>query len=460
MNAPCRVMESIDSLLDEDTYVVGSGQQPGVFGGPLYTFYKALSAIIISDRLSDHGRRFVPLFWNASEDHDLSEVDHIYLMEKNKPCSIRYPIKGASRSASEVKLDFQEIEKVFGKIREITPQTEFKEDVFRNLEFLVRQSENLGDFFSRLLLFFFGQHGLVLIEPGILRPLMIPLFERMIKNPLRSTELVNRAAARLKKRGYSPRIHKTPDLCGFFLRRQKVTYNGKFLVGGKSFSSRELLQWLEENPSDFSSNVVTRPVTQDYTLPTYAYVAGPSEIAYFAQLGKVYQEFGIEMPVIYPRFGATILENKVAKIIKKYGLAIQDLRSPASQIKKLLRKELEPLFARARDDVSKVLLPMAESVGQIDETLGGSFQTSEKKILREIDSLEKRTVRCLRKQNSLMELQIYNAAENLFPLGDLQERKINFLEYLIKFGDDFVEVIHREFSSSDYGEHRVITFAG
>ena len=458
MNAPSRVMESIDSLLDEDTYVVVSGQQPGVFSGPLYTVYKALSAIVISHRLSHDGRRFIPLFWNASEDHDLSEVDHIYLMEKNKPCRISYSIKGASRSAFEVKLDLREIKKVLEKIEEITPQTEFKEDILKNLDLLARESENLGDFFSRLLLFFFGHHGLVLIEPRILRPLMIPLFEKMIKNPLRSTELVNGAAARLKKRGYSPRIHKAPHLCGFFLRRQKVTYNGKFLVGGESFSSRELLQWLEENPFDFSSNVVTRSITQDYTLPTYAYVAGPSEIAYFAQLGEVYQEFGIEMPLIYPRFGATILENKVAKIIKKYGLAIQDLRSPASQIKKLLKEELGPLFAHTRDDVSKVLLPMAETVGQIDETLGDSFQASEKKIFREIDSLEKRAVRCLRKQNSLMELQICNAAENLFPLGELQERKINFLEYLIKFGHDFLEVIHQEFSSSNYGEHRVITF--
>lgn len=458
MNAPSRVMESVDSLLDKDTYVVVSGQQPGIFGGPLYTIYKALSAIIISNRLSHGGRRFIPLFWNASEDHDLSEVNHIYLMEKNRPCRISYSIKGTPRSAFEVKLDLREIKKVLKKIEQIAPRSEFKEDILKNLDLLARQSENLGDFFSRLLLFFFGHQGLVLIEPRALRPLMIPLFRRMIKNPLRSTELVSRAAARLKKKGYSPRIHKIPHLCSFFLKRRKVTYNGKFLVGEKSFSSGELLEWLEENPFDFSSNVVTRPITQDYTLPTYAYVAGPSEIAYFAQLGEVYHEFGMEMPLIYPRFGATILENKVARIIKKYHLGISDLRSPAPQIKKLLKEELGPLFTCVKSDVSRALLPMIEAIGQIDETLGGTFQASKKRIFREIDSLEKGTVRSLKKHNSLMELQIYNAAENLFPLGDPQERKINFLEYLMKFGQSFLEGIHREFCSSDYGEHRIVTF--
>ena len=460
MNAPSTVMENIDSLLDEDTYVVVSGQQPGICGGPLYTIYKALSAIILSNGLSHGRRRFIPLFWNASEDHDLSEVEHIYLMEKNRPCRIQYSIKGGSRSAFEVKLDLQEMEKVVQKIDEVTAQSEFKDEILKNLKVLAGQSENLGDFFSRLLLFLLGDQGLVLIEPRILRPLMIPLFKKMIQDPLRSTELVNHTAARLKKKGYSPRIHKTFHLCNFFLKRKKVTYNGKFLVGQRSISSRELLKWLEENPFDFSSNVVTRPITQDYTLPTYAYVGGPSEIAYFAQLGEIYHEFGIEMPLLYPRFGATILENKVAKIIKKYDLSILDLRYPASQIKKLLKEELKPLFGSARGDISKALLSLAEAAGQIDETLKDSFEASQKKIIREIDFLEKRALRSLKKQNSLMESQIYKAAENLFPLGDLQERKINLLEYLIKFGYDFLEVIHGEFSSSSYGEHRVITFPG
>ena len=460
MNAPSRVMENIDSLLDEDAYVVVTGQQPGIFGGPLYTIYKALSAIIICNRLSHGGRRFVPLFWNASEDHDLSEVEHIYLMNKNRPCKIHFSIKGGSRSAFEVKLDPREMEKVIQRIDEVTPQSEFKDKILKNLQLLAGRSENLGDFFSRLLLFFLGEEGLVLIEPRILRPLMIPLFKKMIQHPLQSTELINQMAARLKKRGYSPRIHKMSHLCNFFLKRKRVTYNGKFFVEERPFSSQDLLKRLEENPFDFSSNVVTRPITQDYTLPTYAYVAGPSEIAYFAQLGKIYHEFGIEMPLLYPRFGATILENKVAKIIKKYHLDILDLKSPTSLIKKLLKKEVKPLFSSARDDISKALLSLGQAASQVDKTLEDSFEVSQKKIFREIDSLEKRVVRSLEKQNSLMKSQIYNAAENLFPLGDLQERKINPLEYLIKFGYDFLKVIHGKFSSSSYGEHRIITFPG
>ncbi|NIQ05323.1 MAG: bacillithiol biosynthesis BshC, partial [Candidatus Korarchaeota archaeon] len=124
------------------------------------------------------------------------------------------------------------------------------------------------------------------------------------------TRILGESNSKLKKLGYSPRIHKNHKVCNFFVlsekgKRMQVTFDKTFKIGEKSFSQRQLLRLLDEDPFRFSANAITRPITQDYLFPTFAYVAGPNEIAYYAQLKQVYGFFSLEMPVIFPRFGAT-----------------------------------------------------------------------------------------------------------------------------------------------------------
>ncbi len=175
IDAPQKVMENIEMLLDENTYAVITGQQPGIFTGPLYTIYKALSAIIVASNLSDKKHPLVPIFWNASEDHDLSEIDHVYLMKENKPLRINYPVS-TGRSASEVRLDTQKMQGMISRIDEVTPDTEFKNPLLKNLQNLAERSGSLGEIFSRIMIFLLGEYGLILIEPKYLRKIMVPLF--------------------------------------------------------------------------------------------------------------------------------------------------------------------------------------------------------------------------------------------------------------------------------------------
>jgi bacillithiol biosynthesis cysteine-adding enzyme BshC len=457
IEAPQKVMENIEILLDEKTYTVVTGQQPGIFTGPLYTIYKAISAIIVANNHSDKKHPLIPIFWNASEDHDLSEIDHIYLMKENKPLRINYPIS-IRRSASEVRLDTQKIERMISRINEVTPDTEFKNSLLKNLQKLAERSRNLGEIFSRIMTFLLGEYGLILIEPKYLRKMMVPLFKKMIENPTRCSKILNRAGDRLKKSGYHPPIHKNSNLCNFFLERKNVTYDKDFHVANNTYSSNELLDLLEKNPLSFSANVVTRPIAQDYLFPTYAYVAGPSEIAYFSQLKEIYEEFIIEMPLIYPRFGATILENKVLSVLKKYNLEILDLRFPELLTKELARKKIDSLFGSARSKILEIFSPIEEAAIKIDQDLRDSSQASLSKALGAMDTLKDKVARKLKKQNTIMQSQIDKAAHNIFPLQDLQERKLNVLEYLIKFGPDFLKIVYDEFLKADYGEHRVISF--
>jgi len=456
IDAPQRVMKNIEMLLDENTYAVITGQQPGIFAGPLYTIYKALSAIVIASDCSDKEHPLVPIFWNASEDHDLSEIDHIYLMKENEPLRIDYPVSSFG-SISEVRLDTQKMEKVMSKINEITPNTEFKNSLLNNLRHLAKRSESLGEFFSRIMISLLGEYGLILIEPKYLREMTIPLFKKMIENPTKCSKIINKAGDRLKKSGYHPSIHKTSNLCNFFLERKNVTYHKEFHVANNIYSPDELLGLLEKNPLSFSANAITRPIVQDYLFPTYAYIAGPSEIAYFSQLKEIYEEFMIEMPLIYPRFGATILENKVLSVLKKYNLEILDLRSPEFLTKRLAKREIAPLFDSARRKISKIFSGMEEVAVKIDSTLKDASEASLRRILKEISSLEEKVARSRKRQKVIVKNQINKAAHNIFPQGELQERKLNVLEYLIKFGPYFLKVVHNEFLKVDYGEHRVIT---
>ena len=455
LNAPAKVMRNIELLGHENTYGVVTGQQPGLFTGPLFTIYKALSAVIISKRLSNSQHEFVPIFWNASEDHDLREMNHIYLMKDNRPLRIDCPL-GGGRSASEVELDQEKIAEMISKIRQALPNTEFKDAILEKFQSLSSESKNLGDFFSRVMLYLLGKYGLILIEPKYLRKPMMPLFKRMIDNPAKCSKILNETGARLKELGYSAPLHKTSNLCNFFVERMNVIYDGNFRVGSHTYSRKELLHFLEKSPLFFSANAVTRPITQDYVLPTYAYVAGPSEIAYFAQLSQIYPEFGMEMPLIYPRFGATVIENKVLMILRKYGLKIFDLKPPQALVKRLVARKIKPVFDSGRERLQEIFRDLEETALEINGSLKDSCQASRGRVLREMETLEDKLTRSLKRQNIIVERQVYKAANNVFPENELQERKINLLEYLIKFGPDFLDSVYREFLKSDYGEHRVI----
>ena len=455
LNAPAKVMQNIKLLLNENNFAVITGQQPGLFTGPLFTIYKALSTIIISKRLSNSRHQFVPIFWNASEDHDLREMNHIYVMKDNEPLRIDCPLRGEG-SASEVELDQEKIGQTISRIKELAPNTEFKDSILEKIQSLSNQSKNLGDFFSRTMLNLLGEYGLILIEPKYLRKMMIPLFKRMIDNPTKCSKILNETGASLKELGYSPPIHKRANLCNFFMERKKVIYDGDFQIGDHLYSRKELLHLLEKSPLSFSANAVTRPITQDYILPTYAYIAGPSEIAYFAQLRQIYHEFGMEMPIIYPRFGATVIENKVLSVLRKYGLKIFDLKSPQALVKRLVARGIKPVFNSSRKRLQEIFEDIEETTLKINGSLGDSCQTSLGRVLKEMEALEDKLTRSLKKQNIIVERQVYKAASNIFPENELQERKINLLEYLIKFGPDFLDLVYREFLKSDYGEHRLI----
>lgn len=461
LNAPKQVIKNIESLSQPKTYAVITGQQPGIFSGPLYTVYKALSTITICERFSDEKHSFVPIFWNASEDDDISEVNHISIFKQNEPYKIRYNCESKGLAFSHMGADKSELKKILTIVDSISPNSQFKAPLLKKINEIIEASSTLGDFFSRFMMYLFGDFGLIMIEPVYLRDLMVPVFRRLITEPTECTHILAETSLKLKELGYSPKIHKKSNLCNFFVfsddgKRLRVTYNGRFQVANKTFSQQELLCLLDNNPSRFSANAIIRPVTQDYIFPTFAYVAGPNEIAYLAQLRGIYEFFSLEMPVIFPRFGATIVEKKIYKVIDKYKIKIHELKNPEKLMKNLAKKKMSDVFEKMRNRVSSDIAEVTRQAIFIDEALAKSSSIARTKILKAIDVLEDKVESKLKQRDEVMKQQIVKAYNNLFPYGDLQERRINVLEYLIKFGKKFLRTVHDDFFSAGYDEHRVI----
>lgn len=461
INAPKQVIQNIESLSQPETYAVITGQQPGILSGPLYTVYKAISTIVICERLSDRKHSFVPIFWNASEDHDLSEVDHIAIFKQNEPFEIHYDCEPRDLAFSHMSLNKSKLKKILTIIEPVSPNSEFKTPLLKEINEIIQTSSTIGDFFSRFMIYLLGKLGLVMIEPQYLRDLMTPMFDRLIRRPTECTQILNETGSKLRKLGYSPKIHKKSNMCNFFIlndkgKRLRVTYNGKFRVANETFSQRELLRLLDDNPSRFSANAVTRPITQDFLFPTFAYVAGPNEIAYQAQLKGIYDFFAMEMPVIFPRFGATIVEKKVSKVLGKYKAEIHELSNPEKLLKKLAKEKIDDVLNSFKSEVLRGMVEVTRQAESIDETLIGPCSLARSRILKTIEILENKITSKLKEHDLVARQQITKAYNNLFPYGDLQERQINVLEYLIKFGKEFLRIVYEDFSEADYGEHRVI----
>ncbi|MDH5375711.1 MAG: bacillithiol biosynthesis cysteine-adding enzyme BshC [Candidatus Bathyarchaeota archaeon] len=461
IDAPKQVVQNIQSLSQPETYAVITGQQPGIFSGPLYTIYKAISAISICERLSDQKRSFVPIFWNASEDHDISEVDHITVFKQNEPFKIHYRCDSRDFAFSHVRLDKSEAKKILAIIDGVSPNSEFKTRLLKEIDGIVDKSSTVSDFFSRVMIYLLGDLGLILIEPECLRELMVPIFDRLIRKPAECTRILTETGSKLDKLGYSPKIHKKSNICNFFIlddegRRLRVTYNGNFQVAQKTLSQRELLSLLDENPSRFSANAVTRPITQDFLFPTFVYVAGPNEIAYYAQLKGIYDFFSLEMPVIFPRFGATIVEKKISKVLEKHKAQIHELNNPEELLKRLAKQRIDDVFASFKDETLRGMAEVTRRAESIDETLIGPCSLARGRILKTMEALEDKITSRLKQHDLITRQQIIKTYNNIFPYGDLQERNINVTEYLIKFGNEFLKIVYENFLNAEYGAHRVI----
>jgi bacillithiol biosynthesis cysteine-adding enzyme BshC len=446
---------AIEKLVRDRACAVVTGQQVGLFSGPLYTIYKALTAIKLSDALDRHGLgSFVPVFWLASDDHDLAEIDHIALMDKdNRLREIRCPTTSRESKVpvSNIPLP-RDIGDCLEQLKDLTLDTEFKADILGSLSEAYQPGCSYVEAFGRWMTRLFKSRGLILIDAGHprLKEMGRDIFYREIADESPSTRQAVAASERLRQAGYEAQIPLHEGILNLFYaerERHAIQWkDGAFDIKGlPSVATKEdLLRLAREKPSLFSPNVLLRPLYQDAVLPTVAYVGGPSEIAYFGQLKGVYETFGLPMPVIYPRKSLTIVESKIDHILKKYHLSLPDLwRNAAGAIGDITKEEIPGSVGKAlllvRDHLERDTASLKAEILGFDPGLAESVDLARGKMNQQLDFMQKKVQQAARKRNDIAVQQLHKAVDNLFPNQRLQERVFNIVPYLIKYGAAFID---------------------
>ncbi|MBE0713054.1 MAG: bacillithiol biosynthesis cysteine-adding enzyme BshC [Candidatus Aminicenantes bacterium] len=466
-----RTLGNIEALEREAACAVVTGQQAGLFSGPLYTIYKALTAIKLAERLSRNGPgKCVPVFWLASDDHDLAEVDHIVLLDKdNRLEEVRCGMpSGEPKIPASALVLPPEIADCLRRLEDLTQGSEFKADIMAALNEDYRPGSGWVEAFARWMTRLFQSRGLIFIDASQprLKELGGEVFYREIAEESAATPPALAASQRLRDAGYESQIHLHEGILNIFYaerERRSLQWDGQaFEIKDprETRSKEDLLALAKEKPFLFSPNVLLRPIYQDLLLPTVAYVGGPGEIAYFGQMKGVYEKFGLPMPVIYPRKSLTVVEKKIDRVLAKYHLDISDLWGGADGIIRSLGEGgvPEPLgraLSLAASHVEQDFGPIIRDVAAFEPTLKESAQLSRGKMVQQLRFLEKKMVQAAKKQNDIAIGQIRKAGDHLYPHGHLQERVLNIVPFLLKYGPAFVDKLD-EAIDLDVHDHQIL----
>ena len=466
-----QTLEKIDLLLERRACAVVTGQQTGLFGGPLFTIYKALTAIKLAERLSRTCEGcFVPVFWLASDDHDFLEVNHININDKsNQPLEITYNGHSSDNKipVSEIKLNDQ-VNSLLQKLDDETNPSEFKAEILNQLSAAYLPETIFSQAFGAWLTTLFKTFGLILIDASDTRikKLGATVFRKEIAEDSPSTQSAIAASTRLNKKNYHSQVQlKQGFLNLFYVERERNSIEIKedsFSVKGteNSFTKNELLHKLETQPGQFSPNVLLRPLYQDALLPTVAYVAGAAELAYYAQMKGIYDAFDIPMPVIYPRKSLTLLEGKIEKVLDNYDLKVPNFWSNGEALineiaKAQLPESLEKRIENASLCVNKNLQALEDTVIEFEPTLKNTVENVKGRILGQMDGLEKKILQAYKKRNEVIGQQIHKAQNSLYPNNNFQERELNILPYLFKYGLGFIDQLYESLDISNF-DHQIV----
>ena len=465
------VLSNLEKLRDSRTVAIVTGQQVGIFGGPLFTLYKALTAIKLSQQLNQqYGIQSVPVFWMASDDHDFKEALSTNIIDKEgKLLPLEYELSRFTQNipASEAMFD-ESIKGLINQLFENLFATEFKGALQQELESCYQPEVSAAESFGKWWMKFLGEWGMIIVNPADarLKQLGLPLFEKEIMNNSPSTQGILKTNPQILAAGYHTQLTLKEDGYNLFLHqpgRASIKKSGDRLVVQGSDDKKSpavVCGFMRKHPDKVSPNVVLRPLFQDNLFPTLAYIAGPSELAYFAQLSAAYKAFDISMPFIYPRISVTLLENKIQQIMVKNGYALEDiLGNVETLITEVLKKtlpdnydaDIKALFHQIEDFSTQ----LQAQVGTWDPTLVKTVETATHSMQHQLDGLSKKILSAHKKKNDTIRQQIYRAALHLYPNGIYQERILNLVPYLNKYGPAMVREL-AETISLDNPHHQVI----
>ena len=456
---------NLDKLAN-GAFAVVTGQQVGLLGGPAFSVYKALTAIRMAKELTANGKDAVPVFWLATEDHDLVEVDHCFFGSRAGLERFELSSPGAEgRRVGEILLG--------DSVREIASRAiamlegAASEDVAKWITESYRPEETFGTSFAKLMTRIFAGRGLIFLDPlsPELHRLSAPTMLRALKeHGTLAKELVERSTA-LENAGFHAQVKVTESSTLVFRivdgRRVPVrAKNGGYIAGNIQESFADTWKALESSPEQFSANALLRPVIQDTLLPTIAYIGGPAEIAYHAQTSLVYKRLLGRAPAILPRAAFTLVPEHVANLLKKYKLDVRDVFSGKQKLRakmeaEVLPRELAERFAEGESKLKNLLNELREPIAKLDQTLTGALDTAAEKMLHQFNTVRGKAGRAEGFRTGVIDSHEREITSLLFPNDGLQERSLSLLPFFAVNGFELFDQLDRNIKIGA-GEHCIL----
>jgi len=471
-NASPQTLANLNRLRQGAAAIV-TGQQVGLFGGPTFAIYKALTAVKLAEEATEAGIDTVPIFWLATSDHDLAEVNHIAVPGPDGRlrtlATPSHSIPGAP--VSDVRLG-DEIVPVVDEAAALLGDS----DAAQLLRESYRPGETLGTAFARLYARLFSEWGVILLDASDaeLHRVAAPIYRSAIERADElDAALLTRGQA-LEKAGYHQQVKVTPSSVLLFAmhegartaihRRKGPGKVAEFFIDSDSRADKrscaELLDRIAAAPENFSPNVLLRSVVQDYLLPTLAYTGGPAEVAYFAQCGAVYETLVGRVTPIVPRFSATLVEPKVQRWLRQYDITVLDaLQGPEALRQKLASRTLpaglQAAFQRANQSVEESFSGLQEALVKLDATLVEASQTGASKVRYQLDRLRERATAAELRRSEVVNRHAEALSHALYPENALQERSVAGIYFVARHGMELLRDLHGTLRT-DCHDHQIL----
>ena len=436
------VQSNINALREENVFTITTGHQLCLFTGPAYFFYKIISVIQLAKKLNgkNTGKRFVPVFWMASEDHDREEMDHTFLFGKK----IQWETSQKGK-VGEFKL--QGLDKTLDSFLALLGDTDTSRYVHEIFQKGLDFSGNLSEFTRSFLNQLFGKYGLVIIDGNSLK--LKSQFKKELKRELferKGWSCINQTIEKLTALNYPIQVN--PREINLFyaengLRERIVLEDSEYKILNTSiqFSKSEMETLVDQHPEKLSPNVVLRPLYQQCVLPNAVYCGGPAEIAYWLQLKNYFDQSSVHFPVLIPRNSICILDENIFSRWQKLGFDIQDFFKNEEELKKdwLRRQEAEISLNDYRQKTETMFSDLKLFTGTFDSTLVPAVDSEKQKLLNTISTIEKKINRSLKLKHETTLGQIGKLKSKVFPEGIFQERRENFFAIINKYGVNLIE---------------------
>jgi bacillithiol biosynthesis cysteine-adding enzyme BshC len=453
----------LERFVEQGGYLVTTGQQPGLFGGPLFCVLKALTAARLAEALEARLERPVlPLFWVASEDHDWEEANHADIIGVDNELhrlELAAPDPDIRPSLHRVRLD-GEVEQLVGQFVKLLPETEFSAPYIELIRAAFQSGGTVPDGFHATMRGLLGRFGIFFTDAAD-PALKACSSDLLLEELARSEELegvLRRTADRLEADGYGLQVPILEGAVNVFFEggggRERLYRAGAAFrrrATGHATPADEVRAAAASDPSVLSPNVLLRPVVESAVFPTLSYVAGPGEMGYFAQLGDYFRAHGIEMPVVHPRWSVTVVESKIRKVLDKFGMGVEALDRPFHEIAGEVAREEVP--AEVRAVIGKLKGAIGSGAGElqkaataVDPTLKGPVQHMRSQALAAIDDVEKKVVQAVKRETDIALAQLEKAQVHLYPRGKPAERVQSPFYYLTRYGDSFLDSLHERFA--------------